>query len=100
MKLMNKDNIQKELENIEIDIPDEGTFLEYNGVVTIINSIYKDFDSRICKNCQHYGEYEYEIPGAEDFTGSRIGCTIMKYPFSKEFGCIIFALKDSLRAED
>lgn len=44
-------------------------------------------ENRSCDNCKHYGEYEYEICGAEDFTRIVKGCTLILCNFEEGFCC-------------
>ena len=70
---------------------------EYNAenypasVLTWLNDAtdraYDDFESRTCENCKHYKRYEYEIPGAEDFTDFETGCILFKMKFEKTHSC-------------
>ena len=39
---------------------------------------------KVCKNCKHFSIYEYEIPGAEDFTNKELGCSLRRYPFKED----------------
>lgn len=62
--------------------------LERAGINGLVNDIYDDFESQTCGNCIHYGEWEYEIPGAEDFTATATGCTPLRLRApSLDFGC-------------
>lgn len=46
-----------------------------------------DFESRVCTNCKFYGTYEYEIPGAEDFTSTAVGCMLIERRVPNNYGC-------------
>lgn len=49
--------------------------------------IQADMCQRTCDNCGLYGEFEYEIPGAEDFTNTTEGCTLFRIFFKKSHSC-------------
>ena len=52
------------------------------GINGLINAIYDDFEAQICNNCSYFGEYVYEIPGAEDFEATATGCILLHAPNS------------------
>jgi hypothetical protein len=47
----------------------------------------EELKSRICEKCLYYKKFTYEIPGAEDFKNTGLGCAIMKRKVSETFGC-------------
>jgi len=55
--------------------------------VTMYEELLKVLKTRTCESCKSYGEYTYEIPGAEDFLTTKVGCTKMRIVVSKDFGC-------------
>lgn len=58
-------------------------------ILNIIKAIeeLEELEIRNCKGCKHYGEYEYEICGAEDFTRIVKGCTLLLKIFEDGFCC-------------
>jgi len=60
-----------------------------------ISMIFIHYKNQVCKNCKYHKEYEYEIPGAEDFTEIEVGCILMKNRVDEDFGCNRFERKDN-----
>lgn len=69
----------------ELEIP--GNFATY----MIIDIIYDDFESRTCSSCRHYEEV-YNEKGWR--THHVMQCSIIKEPFSGDFGCNKWEAKD------
>ena len=70
----------KREEYIEEEYNRQGLMVDFD-VEKFINRIFDDFESRTCDGCSYYSEYTYEIPGAEDFTNTELGCTLILHPF-------------------
>ena len=56
-------------------------------VAEMLYDTIEKYENRSCDNCKHYGEYEYEICGAEDFTRIVKGCTLILCNFEEGFCC-------------
>lgn len=65
-----------------------------NEITNLVNRIYDEFDERRCDSCKWYGEYEYEIPGAEDFQASCVGCALLKIKIGADFCCSKYSKKN------
>lgn len=62
-------------------------FIENEVMIDEAIKELEELEIRNCKGCKHYGEYEYEICGAEDFTRIVKGCTLMLKIFEDGFCC-------------
>jgi len=64
------------------NLADDKTYGDWEGnalgVDEVIDTIYDSFESQTCNNCNYFGEYTYEIPGAEDFTDTATGCKLLR----------------------
>ena len=69
-----------------------GSFGDFyvSDVDNLINEIFDDFESRICKNCRYLNVHPYAV-GLED-------CTLVNMRYAEtvplNFGCTLFESKD------
>ena len=60
----------------------------------LVNIIYDVFEHRSCESCNQFGEWEREIPGAEDFTTTGWGCLKFRQTFEDGFWCSLWRSKN------
>ena len=85
---MNREEAKNQFSNELLDIIfKRNNELEVGGTYKIIDEIYNDFESRICKNCKYFKEFTKEIPFTEGLKIDKIGCELFEGNFGKNFGC-------------